>query len=100
MLLSHQNLEQNLVKSIEGRKLKGDNFNELYHKKRSLERVANHEGIKKTSVARGNLRKNIMKAYHYEPYKYSDPPRNAQGKGANDNQQVDQGGKQKAKTDK
>lgn len=30
--------------------------------------MANHEGIKKSVVSSGNVRKNMLKAYHYEPY--------------------------------
>ena len=31
--------------------------------------MPNHEGIKKTSVSKGNVRKNTVKVYHYEPIK-------------------------------
>ena len=58
--------------------------------------MANHEGIKKLHLACGNVRKNTMRAYHYEPYKYSAPPRNAEGRPLASGS----GGKQKAKVDK
>ena len=46
---------------------------ELYANKRSLNRVTNHEGIKKSSVSKGNVRKNMVKVYHYEPIKCEVP---------------------------
>ena len=58
---------------MNNQRLTGSNFNELYVNKRSLNRVPNHEGIKKIRVSSGSVRKNTVKVYHYEPINCEKP---------------------------
>ena len=61
-------LQQALFRTTDNERLKGENFDEIYRKKRQRERVSNHEGIKKVMVVNGQVKKNTFKVYHFEPY--------------------------------
>ena len=53
MLINKPNLRESLYNTRERHRMKGNNFRELYERKKSAERVKNHEGIKKAMLTNG-----------------------------------------------
>ena len=58
-------LQYNLDQTVEHERFKGDDFSELYKKRRAKDRVANTHGIKGSMMSSGSLKKNTFKVYHH-----------------------------------
>ena len=62
---SNKHLDHMVTKTSEYHKAKGEKFEDHYKNKRLQDRVSNHEGIKKSMLKDGLLKKNAFKVYYY-----------------------------------
>lgn len=59
-------MQKNLLKCVENSKLTGDDFNQLYKKKRKMPKVQNCDAMKKNMLSSGKVKKNMFKVYHFD----------------------------------